>query len=332
MRILYSDVTSEALLEGLEEDWPSAALHSSEGITVISSRSLSKPGHWNELWDGDPVSVKRKENKFLLTNARLSISLMIQPGVIIDYFNRKNNQSFNSGFMARFLITMPTTTQGYRAIERIPRDLRSAGTLKHFFDKLQHWLAFSENRILADALHKELSFTEEAEKQYLSLLQNIEDHIRPSGLLHEHSAMASKLGNNLARISALIHSFSPEENSDEIGIASVRSAWHITEWYSHQYIKFIRHMKKEITEDEMGNLLLTHLNSRHNLRDIDIEVRDLYQFGPYSIRSKDKMMTAIKNLERRKEILFLPHTKPMTVRLITQRFTDHDDLLRKYSV
>lgn len=227
---------------------------------------------------------------------------------------------------------MPTTTQGYRAIERIPRDLRSAGTLKHFFDKLQHWLAFSENRILADALHKELSFTEEAEKQYLSLLQNIEDHIRPSGLLHEHSAMASKLGNNLARISALIHSFSPEENSDEIGIASVRSAWHITEWYSHQYIKFIRHMKKEITEDEMGNLLLTHLNSRHNLRDIDIEVRDLYQFGPYSIRSKDKMMTAIKNLERRKEILFLPHTKPMTVRLITQRFTDHDDLLRKYSV
>lgn len=323
MRILYSDVTSEALLQGLEQDWPSAALHSSEGITVISSRSLSKPGHWNELWDLDPVRTDRTEYNRLITDARLCISLMIQPGVILDYLARKNNQSFNSGFMSRFLITMPTTTQGYRSVGKMPKDLRSVGTLKDFFEKMKYWLAFSADRILSEAAYKELSFSEEAEEYYLHLLQQIEEQIKPKGSMHEHSAMASKLGNNLARISALIHSFSAEQNSDEIGIASIISAWHIAKWYSNQYIKFIRHMKKEITEDEMGNLLLSYLESRQNSNNIDFEVRDLYQLGPYSIRSKEKMMIAIRNLESRKKLHFQPHSKPMTVRLVLNRFTNN---------
>ena len=332
MRLLYSDATSEALLENLARLWPSGAIHSSEASTVISGRTFHKLGPINELWDGDsyiPVDRKRSES-FELKNARLTISLMIQPQPFMEFLSKKKGHAIDIGLTSRFMITMPTSTQGYRKVEKQTESVesKSDSAFNSFKQILEHWLQKSEEQTLDEVPHQEFTFNEDAGDEYLDILFQIENAIAPGGEFHQHSAIASKLGNNLARIAGLIQAFDNKDSA--ITLQTLITASKILYWYTNQHIKFIKIFKNELTDEDMGDMLFEWLkNNPTRCGAPQFRISLLYKDAPYSIRGKNNLHRAIDNLSQRGLLIDNRNFSPMTVSIRNHSFQNSNAFVAK---
>lgn len=332
MRLLYSDATSEALLENLARLWPSGAIHSSEASTVMSGRTLHKLGPINELWDGDsyiPVDRKRSDS-FELKNARLTISLMIQPQPFMEFLSKKKGHAIDIGLTSRFMITMPTSTQGYRKVEKQAEafESNSDSAFNSFKHILEYWLQKSEEQTLDGVPHQEFTFNEDAGDEYLDILFQIENAIAPGGEFHQHSAIASKLGNNLARIAGLIQAFDDKDSA--ITIQSLSTASQILYWYTNQHVKFIKIFKNELTDEDMGDMLLEWLkNNSTRCGGPQFLISLLYKDAPNSIRGKKNLHRAIDNLSQRDLLIDNRNFRPMTVAIKSQSFQHSSGFVAK---
>ncbi|MFN2932445.1 DUF3987 domain-containing protein, partial [Escherichia coli] len=68
-------------------------------------------------WDGSPFSVSRKsEEDQYIKDARMTLSLMVQPTIFKEFIQKKGDKAKDVGFFARCLISQPASTQGYRII------------------------------------------------------------------------------------------------------------------------------------------------------------------------------------------------------------------------
>ncbi|MEJ5127559.1 YfjI family protein [Comamonas sp. MYb21] len=299
LRLLYSNATIGALLKNLSENWPAGTIQSSEGLSVLESRTFQSLGPFNELWDGDTyINIDRMgSDSYELQNARLSISLMMQHQPFSNFLSKKDYLAVNSGLLSRFLLSMPTSMQGSRVEQKRSTQDNESNALNKFKERMHYWLKKSAERIKSNQAYDNLDFSPEAENNYIALRTKIEQLINPQRELHGHNALASKLGNNLARIAALIHAFDATEET--ISAKTLNSAWYILQWYTAQHLKFIKTVKNEPSDEDMGNVLLQWLE-RHNYHvGHQFLVRHIYQKATSSIRGKEKTQRAIANLESR---------------------------------
>ena len=313
LRLLYSNATRGALLKNLSENWPAGTIQSSEGLSVLESRTFQSLGPFNELWDGDTyINIDRLGSEsYELKNARLSISLMMQLQPFSDFLSKKDYLAINSGLLSRFLLSMPTSMQGSRVEQkRSPQD-NSPNALNQFKEKMNHWLQKSAERITNSQAYENLEFSPEAENNYIAFRAKIERLINPDGELHGHNALASKLGNNLARISALIHAF--DATKEAIDVNTLNAACLILQWYTTQHLKFIKTVKNEPSDEDMGNVLLQWLERHNYPMGYQFHVRHIYQKATSSIRGKEKAQRAIANLESRGLIYHNKNDRPMTI-------------------
>jgi len=69
----------------------------------------------NTLWDGGAHSVDRKTSpSFTVRNARLTMFLQIQEPALRDFLDKSGALARGTGFLARFLVAWPESTQGVR--------------------------------------------------------------------------------------------------------------------------------------------------------------------------------------------------------------------------
>lgn len=322
-RLLYSDATSEFLLKNLAHQWPSGAIHSSEGLSVFNGKTFHKLGPLNELWDGNrSITVDRVHaDSYELTDARLSVSLMLQLQPFIDFLSKKNSLAINSGLTSRFLICIPTSTQGSRSVEKRSKDTKSSGhisALQKFKDTVQYWLEISEERTVSGTPFLEFTFEEDAERLYLEMLTIIEREIAPQKYLASYGALASKLGNNLARLAGLIQSF--DDKTSTITLNSLESAWNLISWYTDQHIRFTRIAQNQLSDDDMGNMLCEWLRSSSaTTGSFLFKVTPLYRNAPGAIRGKENIQRTISNLESRNLLVNNRQHRPATIFLIDKR-------------
>jgi putative DNA primase/helicase len=97
-RLLFGDVTSEKLTRDLATNWPAAGIVSSEAGAVFGGHSMGKDSAMrtmsaiNELWSGNTLTVDRATSEsFQVRNARLTIGLQVQPGVLATFMERERN-------------------------------------------------------------------------------------------------------------------------------------------------------------------------------------------------------------------------------------------------
>ncbi|EIW6276491.1 DUF3987 domain-containing protein, partial [Escherichia coli] len=112
----------------------SVGIMSDEAGIIFDGYTLSELPFINKMWDGSVLSVDRKnEPEQMIENARMTLSLMVQPGLFDRYMERKGSVARDSGFLARCLISKPATTQGKRFINGavIP-----GGSLTAFHERL----------------------------------------------------------------------------------------------------------------------------------------------------------------------------------------------------
>ncbi|MFN5142183.1 MAG: YfjI family protein, partial [Burkholderiales bacterium] len=140
-RLTYADATPEALAYGLAHNWPSGGVMSSEAGVVLGSHGMGKDsvmrnlGLLNQLWDGKALTVDRRSTEsFTVAGARLTIGLQVQEPTLTEFFSRTGALSRGTGFLARFLLAWPPSTQGQRPFTQAPTHWPN---LTRFHDRLR---------------------------------------------------------------------------------------------------------------------------------------------------------------------------------------------------
>ena len=84
-RLLFADVTPEALAYALAKQWPSAGVVTAEAGIVFGSHGMGKDsvmwnlGLLNQFWDGTSLQIDRRTSEsFTVHGARLTEALQVQ--------------------------------------------------------------------------------------------------------------------------------------------------------------------------------------------------------------------------------------------------------------
>ncbi|UCQ53887.1 DUF3987 domain-containing protein [Edwardsiella tarda] len=229
-KLTFNDTTTAAIKEYLCYDWRSVGILSDEAGTIFNGYALNELPFVNKMWDGATYSVERKNApERLIKNARLTLSLQVQPVVINRYIERKGDVAKGIGFFARTLISRPFSTQGYR---QITNPVVSSEHLPLFHERLMEIVNESiTNKDERICLH----FSPDAGQKWIAFYNEVETEMRLIGFLSDFKDYASKVAENMARIAALLHYFNGDEG--DISLTAVDAAIEISSWYVNEYIK-----------------------------------------------------------------------------------------------
>ncbi len=231
-KFIFNDATTAAIKDQLCGQWRSVGIMSDEAGIIFDGYTLSELPFINKMWDGSVLSVDRKnEPEQMIENARMTLSLMVQPGLFDRYMERKGSVAGDSGFLARCLISKPATTQGKRFINGA---VTPGGSLTAFHERLMELARGSIEKSSKDERYC-LHFSPEAQKIFIDHYNVLEQDLSPSGPLSQFRGHVSKKTENIARIAALLQYFSQGEG--KISADIMTSAVVISSWYTDEYKK-----------------------------------------------------------------------------------------------
>ena len=78
-------------------------------------------GLLNVLWDAISLTIDRRTSEsFTVRGARLTMALQVQEPTLREFFTRSGALARGTGFLARFLMAWPESTQGFRPFSEAP--------------------------------------------------------------------------------------------------------------------------------------------------------------------------------------------------------------------
>lgn len=135
--MFFEDINAERLAVDIGEGWPSASLWSDEGGLVVGSHGMSDEnlmrfiGLINRLWDGLTFERRRLTMpSVLIKGRRLTVSKMMQPVVFTRLISAGDCASRGMGWIARILVSWPTSTIGARPYRTAPDDMPALDGLR----------------------------------------------------------------------------------------------------------------------------------------------------------------------------------------------------------
>lgn len=298
---VYRDVTIEALLTGLQT-WPSAAVMSNEAGMLFKARTFNSIETFNALWDGSQASLHRKNaDPVQVSGASLTVSLMAQPQVVKDFIGNKGSSARGNGFLARNLICFPTSTQGTRY--EYSQLSRQTPNLDAFCARM---LEFLSNTLDADGHLTQEKKIMEFSFQSLQKCQDfgnwVEGQLGFNGYYADVKDAASKIGENMARIAAILHCFTGQ--SGLIDLNTVHRATDIATWYLNQF-KLLFGNAMVMSQEEMDLQILANWlrNRASQYGQYVIPKSIIMRYGPNHLRTKAALDPVLLNLEARQWIV-----------------------------
>jgi putative DNA primase/helicase len=296
-RIILGDETPENQAYSLAKHWPSSGVISSEAGTILGSHGMGKDsitrnlGLLNILWDGGTLSIGRKTSEsFTVRDVRLTMALQIQDATLRGFFDGSKGLARGTGFMARFLIAWPDSTQGTRFFIEPPQGMpKLAAFNRRLTEILNRDFKRKENGGLDPIM---LDFSPEAKAEWIGFHDSIEAELSESGELYDVRDVASKVADNAARLSALFQVFEHGLDSREITADSFMAAakvalWHLTE--ARRFFGGLALPPAIADAVNLDNWLIEH--ARKNGRTVAKSF--IMQNGPYSLRNKAKLDAAL---------------------------------------
>jgi putative DNA primase/helicase len=301
-RLLYADATPEAQAYCMAKQWPSGGVVSAEGGIVFGSHGMGKDsvmrnlGLLNQLWDGKSLTIDRRSTEsFTVRGARLTVALQVQEPTLREFFTRSGALARGTGFLARFLVAWPESTQGMRQID--PDTPDGPATWPHLATFHRRIAAILDQPVPIDedgALTPPmLPLTPEAKAAWVEYHNAIESELSSGGELYDVRDVASKSADNAARLAALFQMF--EGAGGAIGLAAFESASLIAAWHLHESRRFFGELALPVELADAARLdgwLIQHCRrERTHL----VSTREAQRLGP--IRDKEKLAAALRELE-----------------------------------
>jgi len=307
-RIIYGDATPAALKYNLAKGWPSGAVVSSEGGIVFGGHGMKKDSAMenlatlNQLWDGtDQPTERRATESYTVKGARFTMSIMVQEATLRAFFKQDGGLARGTGFLARFLIAWPESTQGFRPFTEAPANWPHIAA----FNRRISAILSQEPPIDDDgALHPQMmTLSPEAKQAWVAFHDAIESELGTGGELFDIRDVASKTADNAARLACQFHVFSGDAGA--ISLDAFEAASRITAWHLNEARRFFGGLAlpQELADAaRLDDWMLDHCR-RHKTG--TIPVRTIQQFGPCGLRSKvaiDAAMEELESLERSRRV------------------------------
>ena len=236
-RLIFADATPEALAFGLAKKWPSGGVVSAEAGIVFGSHGMGGDSVMrnlatlNQLWDGNSLTIDRKSSEsFTVRGARLTVALQVQEPTLRAFFDKSGALARGTGFLARFLIAWPESTQGYRPFTEAPENWPALATFnRRISEILNQPVPIDDDGALIPPM---LPLSPEAKAAWIEYHDAIESELASGGDLYDVRDVASKSADNAARLATLFQIF--EGGGGAIGAdafdrASCITAWHLSE-------------------------------------------------------------------------------------------------------
>lgn len=298
-KLIFNDATPAAIKDYLCEGWRAVGIMSDEAGTIFNGYTLNELPFINKMWDGSTHSVERKSSpERLIKDARLTLSLMVQPEIFKGYLERKGDTAKGIGFFARCLICQPSSTQGYR---QITSPVSSSEHLPVFHNRLMEIVnssiaSFGENERIC------LRFSPEAEQRWIAFYNKAESEMGLLGSLSDFKDYASKVADNMARIAALLHYFTGNEG--DISLVAVEAAVEICAWYVDEYVRlFSKPDELTLVSSEADELFSWIKEYCYKCVLPYIRKTTILQFGPNRFRHRSKLNELLSTLYSQGRIL-----------------------------
>ena len=295
-RLLYADATPEALAHALATGWPSGGVLSAEAGAVFGAHGMGQDtilrnlALLNVLWDGGEMAIDRRSKpSFVLRGRRLTFGLMIQPEALRGFLDRAGTLPRGTGFIARFLIAWPESTQGTRAYRPAPEAMPQVALFQaRIRELLAQPLATDERGCLTPAV---LDLSPQARAAWIRFHDEVEREPGVRGALRGVRDVAAKAAENAARLAALFHVLERGASgtiaSEEIRAAACIVGWHLNE---------ARRLLADL--DTLASLaaairLDAWLRNEAIANDTDrVPTKRIYQYGPNCVRDSRNLRAA----------------------------------------
>jgi len=298
-RLLYADATPEALAYGLAKQWPSGGVVSAEGGVVFGSHGMGKDSIMrnlamlNQLWDGKNLAIDRKtSDSFTMRGVRLTVALQVQEPTLREFFIRSGTLARGTGFLARFLVAWPESTQGFRRFTEAPANWPHLAIFNRRITEILNQPAPIDDGVLSPIL---LTLTTEAKEAWVEYHDAIEGELISGGELYDVRDVASKSADNAARLALLFHVF--EHGMDgAIGAEAFDSASSIAAWHLNESRRFFGELALPVELADPARLDTWLIDYCRRESTHLVPIAKLQQRGPSRLRSKATIKIAMQEL------------------------------------
>lgn len=294
IKLVYSDTTPEALQKGLHVNIPYAGLMSDEASIFFAGRAKNNLGFLNQLWDGSPFDVERRNGSSFSVEGRFSMLLMIQPDLFMQYFKRHGKVASGSGFLSRFLISSVNSTQGHRQISFENNEISE---LKFFHQRIAGFLARLNEFMVGYNIQTQLTLAESAHACFSQFQFEIEKVICDYNN-EAITASLSKMPENAIRLAGLMSFFCDEENPEISGHYMEKSIV-IIGYYTNQVINL--YTEKLNTLEQDAEFVYQWLQKQEIIKfvpEAQISRVAVQQYiGPKRLRNKARLDAVLKILD-----------------------------------
>tara|TARA_R110001583_G_C5669615_1_gene410596 strand:+ start:11235 stop:12539 length:1305 start_codon:yes stop_codon:yes gene_type:complete len=299
-RLLYESTTQEALLQGLDKNYPYASLVSSEGGMLLDSKVMTNLPAINSIWSGDTVTVDTKTSGSIhLSGARLSMLMMAQPGMVKRYLEKSKGAPKDSGFLARTLVCCPPTKAGSRTINNLKLSSQHEDA---YTKKLRDILDLLKKR-KPDEESAKIRLSAESQVLWLEIANGIEGQINSGGRFFNVQDHASKLADIICRVAAIVHCYESNFNQ-EISVETLRSSISICFHFSDQFLNVFNAPPEYVYNAQILDNWLQQFRAQ-GVR--YVKKNSFLQGGPRPIRKKIKLDEAIGHLFNTGRVRLLEH-------------------------
>ena len=296
-QLFFHDATPQALAHELAKRWPSGGVVSAEAGIVFGGHGMKSDSVMqnlatlNQLWDGNTITVHRKTTEsFSVRGARLTMALQVQEPTLREFFNQSGALARGTGFLARFLIGWPESTQGNRPFAEPPESWPHLAEFnRRISELLYQTIAIDEEGALNPPM---LSMTADAKAAWVEYHDGIERELSGGGDYYDVRDVASKSADNAARMAALFQIY---EGGSAISLEAFESASLITAWHLHESRRFFGELALPVEMADAVRLdswLIEHCKRERTLL---VSTRDAQQRGP--VRDKERLEQALRDLQ-----------------------------------
>lgn len=295
-QVLRGDATPEALAWSLSHRWPSAGVISSEAGIVFGGHANGKDSILrnlsllNQLWDGISLRIDRRTTEsYLVQGVRLTMGLATQRQTIQDFFSSSRGLARGSGFSARFLIAWPETTQGTRFYKSPPPSWPHLSKYQMRLIEMLEETPFPTGDEENGLILPSIELASVAKAAWIDIYNAIESDLAPGRDLSEARDIASKGGDNIARLAAL---FSLFEGKSDVSATNIERASQIVIWHLYEAKRFLGEILEDREEIMAGKLDQWLLAQNRNT----IPKSEILTHGPGPLRKKRILDEALAEL------------------------------------
>jgi hypothetical protein len=238
-------IVQEPTLEGLQRAFHAGAssqiLNNDEGAQFFGGHAM-QPEHraktiagLSKFWDGSPIVRTRaaRGESVTMFDRRLTVHLQMQPIIAVEVLSDPLMQQ--QGILARFLIADCDSLAGTRFYRG--RDAQVSGPMRRYHQRL---IALLEHKPALDAGNglqlPAKSLTKKARQCWIEQYNDVERESGPSGKYEPIRAYASKAGENVKRLAAVLSLFESSAEPKRAAVEAITEdqiarAWRLMHYY-----------------------------------------------------------------------------------------------------